>query len=152
MKIVFDSKIFCSQKFGGPTRYYYNLFEELNYINSNTIIVSPIYINDYLKKSKFKNNIFGFNFPNVKFTGRILKKINSTFSNLYIKKIKPNVIHTTDYFEFKSDNFCPLVVTVHDLIHEIFHHEFAKDKNYLSKKKILDLADYIISFYYSFLS
>lgn len=144
MKIVFDSKIFFNQKFGGPSRYYFNLFENLNNINPDTFIVSPFYINDYLKKSEYKKNIYGVNFPKIKFTGSILNKINSSFSEFLIKKIKPSIMHTTDYFETYTDKFNPLVVTVHDLIHEIFHSEYAKDKDYRPKEKILNQADKIV--------
>ena len=59
MKIVFDPKIFFNQKFGGPSRYYFNLFENLNFFNEKTYIVSPAYFNQYIKNSKFKNNIYG---------------------------------------------------------------------------------------------
>lgn len=144
MKIVFDSKIFFSQKFGGSSRYYSNLFESLNYINLDTFIVSPFYINNYLERSEYKKNIYGLNVPKIKFTGSILSKINSSLSNFFIKKIKPDIIHTTDYFENYTDNFNPLVVTIHDLIHEIFHFEYAKGKDYRPKERILKLADQII--------
>ena len=40
MKIAFDSKIFFNQRFGGPSRYYFNLFENLNSLDVNTFIVS----------------------------------------------------------------------------------------------------------------
>jgi len=144
MKIVFDSKIFFYQKFGGPSRYYFNLFENLNLINECAYIVSPTYSNDYLKYSKFKKNILGINLPKVKFSNIIFEQINKFASKILINKIKPQILHTTDYFESSTDINKPLVVTVHDLIHEIFHKEFAKDKDYRPKKRILNLADHII--------
>ena len=145
MKIAFDFKIFSHQKFGGPSRYFFNLFENLKLINNDTYVLSPTFCNHYLSKSNFKKNIFGIYFPQIKYLNYCLNIINKNFSSYSINKIKPQLLHTTDYFYAKSDNFRPLVVTVHDLIHEIFHHEFGKDKNYRPKKRILDLASHIIS-------
>ena len=46
MKILFDYKIFFQQNYGGPARYFAELFESLNEIENNTFILSPIYINE----------------------------------------------------------------------------------------------------------
>ena len=65
MNIIFDFKIFFKQRYGGPSRYFFNLFESINknkdYKNS-AHIVSPIYYNEYLNNSSFKNKIIGKNF------------------------------------------------------------------------------------------
>ena len=113
-------KFFFNQRFGGPSRYYFNLFENLNFLDVNTFILSPLYSNEYIKNSKFKKNIYGVNFPKIKFMGPIFNKIDLIFTEYYMKKIKPDIIHTTDYFRSNSDEIKPLVVTVHDLTHEIF--------------------------------
>tara|TARA_B100001057_G_C22846859_1_gene949398 strand:- start:711 stop:1811 length:1101 start_codon:yes stop_codon:yes gene_type:complete len=144
MKIVFDSKIFLNQRFGGPSRYFFNLFENLNLLDVNSFIVSPIYYNEYIKSSKFKKNIYGINFLKLKFMGPIFNKIDTTFSDHFIKKIKPDIIHTTDYFKSNLDKGKPLVVTVHDLTHEIYYHEYGRNKDFRPKERILDLADSII--------
>ena len=44
MKIAFDFKIFSYQKFGGPSRYFFNLFENLKSINNDTYISSPFFV------------------------------------------------------------------------------------------------------------
>ena len=144
MKILFDYKIFFSQRYGGPSRYFLNLFENLNKTESNAMILSPFYVNEYLKKSKLKNMIIGTKFPRIKFTGFFLNKINQGLSKFLCKKIDPNIIHTTYYDDFIVDKKKPLIVTVHDLIHEIYYNEFSKEKNYRPKKKILDSASHII--------
>jgi len=144
MKIVFDFKIFSHQKFGGPSRYFFNLFENLSSINKDTYVSNITYINYYLSKSNFKKNIFGIYLPKVKYLNYYLNKINKNFSYRNISKIKPDILHTTDYFNAPSDNIRPLIVTVHDLIHEIFHDEFGKTKDYRPKKDILRIADHII--------
>ena len=144
MKIVFDSKIFFSQRFGGPSRYYFKLFENLNLLDIDSFIVSPLNYNEYIKSSKFKKNIYGINFSKIKFMDPFFNKIDKIFTEYYTKKIKPDIIHTTDYFKSNLDKIKPLVVTVHDLTHEIYYREYGKNKDFRPKERILDLADFII--------
>lgn len=144
MKILFDHKIFTNQRFGGPSRYFVNLFENLNQLKENAFILCPIYINEYLKKSEFKDKIIGYSFPGIQSSGLFIKKFNLLISNFLYKKINPDIIHTTYYDNFFIDEKKPLVITVHDLIHEIYYQEFGKAKNYRPKKKILEKASHII--------
>ena len=146
MNIVFDFKIFFQQKYGGPSRYFFNLFEYINKKNTNlncAYIISPIYYNEYLKNSLFPELIIGKKLPKIKFTGGTFKMINKFLSNKYINRFKPNLIHTTDY-EIYSEKKYPLIVTVHDLIPELYSQDFAKTRDYRPKKKILEISDQII--------
>ena len=145
MKIIFDFKIFLKQKYGGPSRYFFNLFEHINKRNdNNAYIVSPVYYNEFLSSSKFRHNIIGKKFPIIKFAGIINKTINQLLSNYYINKINADIIHTTDFPVYFDKKKTPLVVTVHDLIHEIYHKDFGKQKNFRPKEKILKISDHII--------
>ena len=78
MNIVFDFKIFLQQNYGGPSRYFFNLFEHINQRNDeyNAFIISPIYYNEYLNSSNFKDKIIGTKIPKIKFTGIFSNKIN----------------------------------------------------------------------------
>jgi glycosyltransferase involved in cell wall biosynthesis len=145
MKIVFDHKIFYQQKFGGPSRYFFKLFEGINsFSDDEAFVVSPIYHNKYLIESKFKNRIRGMYLPQIKYLGSSFNLINNLSNKNLINKIKPQILHTTDYSKLSSDNIKPLVVTVHDLIHEIFYKDFGQSINYRPKKEILKKADHII--------
>ena len=145
MKIVFDHKIFYQQKFGGPSRYFFKLFEGINsFSDDEAFVVSPIYHNKYLIESKFKNRIRGTYLPQIKYLGSSFNLINNLSNKNLINKIKPQILHTTDYSKLSSDNIKPLVVTVHDLIHEIFYKDFGQSINYRPKKEILKKADHII--------
>ena len=146
MNIVFDFKIFLQQKYGGPSRYFFNLFEYINKRNdeNNAYIVSPVYYNEFLNFSKYRNKIIGTKIPKIKFTGRINNVINRKLTDYFIKKINPNIIHTTDFSVYSDKKKTPLIVTVHDLIHEIYYQDFGKQKNFRPKKKILEISDHII--------
>ena len=145
MRIAFDHKIFSQQKYGGPSRYFLKLFENINSLEDNeAFIVSPIYNNAYLLKSKFKKNIHGIRIPKIKYFGLFNNLINNTRSKKIINNLKCQILHTTDYSTLNSDCIRPLVVTVHDLIHEIFYKEFDKLEDFRPKKEILKKADHII--------
>jgi len=144
MKIVFDYKIFFQQQFGGPSRYFSKLFEYLNKNKENAYIVSPIYTNDYLKYSNFKKNIYGKKISPKPFFGRFYKYLNKNISELIISKLNPDVVHTTYYDEYLIKQKKPIILTVHDTIHEIFYKDFGFEKNHRPKKKMIDRADHII--------
>ena len=61
MKINFDYQIFDLQHYGGISRYYVRLFENILNLGEEIKIVSPIYINKYLQEINFYKNIHGFN-------------------------------------------------------------------------------------------
>ena len=48
MKIAFDYKIFYLQKYGGVSRYFVSIANELIKLNQTVKIFSPIHINKYL--------------------------------------------------------------------------------------------------------
>ncbi len=143
MKIFFDYKIF-QQEFGGPSRYFFELFEALNKLNKEAFILSPIYLNQYLQNSNFPKNIIGKKINSKRLLSKFYKVINKNISKIICKKNVPDLIHTTYYDNILIANKKPIIVTIHDLIHEIFHYEFRLDKDARPKKKILEKADRII--------
>ena len=143
MKIFFDYKIF-QQEYGGPSRYFFELFEALLKINKEAFILSPIYLNKYLQNSNFPKNIIGKKIESNSFISKFFKMINQNSSRIICTTNKPDIIHTTYYENFIISKKKPIIVTVHDLIHEIFYYEFGMSKDYRPKKQILNYADKII--------
>tara|TARA_X000000950_G_scaffold189829_1_gene229437 strand:- start:820 stop:1938 length:1119 start_codon:yes stop_codon:yes gene_type:complete len=151
MKIFFDHKIFSLQNQGGPSRYFVNLVSNLNKIKSiNAKIFAPLHLNHMLSNLDRSNIGISNKIPFSNFFGKSnnlkknLVKINNKINKYCEKKEKPDVIHTTYYdnnFPTKSNK---LVVTVYDLIHEIFRDDYYKNDIFLSKKKILERANQII--------
>ena len=145
MKIFYDYRIFYLQKYGGISRYFTNLNKELNHLSINSIIYAPISVNTYLKNQDH-NYINHFNLNKIyKITKLLPEFYNDFFTNLYLKKFKPDLIHLT-YFQknLKIKKQQPIVVTVHDLIHEKYFKDYNLNKNNKFKKKYLDAADHII--------
>ena len=97
MKVIFDYSIFFHQKYGGISRYFLNLHNELVKKKVNAKIIAPLHNNIFLKKynNKFTYNFYIKNYP--KFTRRLLKKYNHFFSKFYSKINKTDIIHKTFY-------------------------------------------------------
>ena len=122
MNVLFDYSVFFHQKYGGVTRYFLNLYNEFIKENINIKIIAPIHNNIFLKnyvKANSGNNYLK-DYP--RFTRKLLKTYNQLFSKLYCKLHKPDIIHKT-FYEKNIDNDSKIkkILTVYDLIHEIYY-------------------------------
>ena len=150
MKIFYDHKIFCKQERGGPSKYFLKLTQKLIETNVNAKIFAGFHLNKFLKENSKKDNI-GFE-KKLPFSNYLVKtnfvhklnKFNEILSLKFIKSFKPDVIHTT-YYNGDFDIYNkPLVVTVYDLIHEIFYKSYGYKSPQFTKKDALARADHII--------
>lgn len=137
MKIFYDHQIFSIQKFGGISRYFYELIIR----GRNNIICPIIYSENFYMFSS--RNIVNFRGKN-----RLIFKINQIFNslNLYFKEY--DIFHPTYYDSYFLKNVkSPYVVTVHDMIHEIYAGIYfdKNDSTILEKKKICENASGIIA-------
>ncbi|HOV15307.1 MAG TPA: glycosyltransferase, partial [Spirochaetota bacterium] len=175
--VLFDHQIFNLQTHGGISRYFteiFNCFRKMDLINLDLPI---IYSNNYylrknnkiIKNSKsynfVKNDIDSF-FPKINFKGKrklyyILKKLGLIKSENYyklknkrivirnLKRQEYDVFHPTYYNEYflKFLDKKPFVLTIHDMIHEIFSDQFPllKDETAAIKKQLALKASKIIA-------
>lgn len=140
MKIAYDSQIFWMQKYGGISRYFINLYQNVRMAGHDAFICSSVHINQYLKNLKCGLYIDKLPFK----SGRLIGLFNSGLSDLLIARSKPDLVHRTYYFHRQRLNI-PQVLTVYDLIHEKFPVCFAKsDKTVAYKKNAIKNSDHII--------
>jgi len=145
MKIIYDHKIFWSQKYGGISRYFVNLFKNLQ-VNRKVDfkIIAPFYQNKYLVEEVNNEKIFGIYLKNkIPKTSFIYEKFNDFFFKYGAHNFKPNIIHSTYYNESIKKKTIPLIITVYDLIHEKL--ALKKNKKIFPKLKSLEIADHIIA-------
>ena len=148
MKIFFDHRIFFYQKYGGISRYYIYLFEYLKTrLNRKTKIKSFIYINSYLKQthSSDRKGIY-LNTFNWNSTAKILavKLLNYVYEFFSLVFFAPDIYHITYYdripFHFRKTK---IVVSVYDMIHELYPNEY-DSKASIIKKECIAKADLVI--------
>lgn len=143
MKILYDYTCF-EQRIGGVSRYHVELIKNLSQ-DIDTILQPLLTNNVYLKEIGHPCfDLFQSLHSNTK--RMIYKQLNQWMSIYYLKFKEYDIFHTTGmnpYFVGKTDK--PVVVTVHDLIHEKYP-EFVAKSDIVKKKRELELkrADAII--------
>jgi glycosyltransferase involved in cell wall biosynthesis len=145
MKVFFDHQIFLLQKYGGISRYIYKLNQYLNYMKIRPIICAPISINEHLVLLK-KNKINHFKFNKIyKYCNKAFNLYNNFFTELYLKKFEPDVIHQTYYKRnYNIKKRTPVILTVYDLIHEKLYKTYKLSKNNKWKEEAIKSADHVI--------
>ncbi|MFM8925953.1 MAG: glycosyltransferase, partial [Microcystis panniformis] len=139
MKIVYDHQVFTFQKYGGVSRYLYELSTRMaNFDDCEVKILAGLYINEYLKHCP-PNIVDGWKIPSIPKTTRIVDFINALISKVWIKYDTPDILHET-YYGFNSiaanSSKTKKVITVHDMIHEKFADSAPKSANlFLARKK-----------------
>jgi glycosyltransferase involved in cell wall biosynthesis len=156
MKIFLDPTIFTIQNYGGVSRYYTEIFSILSQ-QKETEIIFPHYHteNIYLQQYQLKpNNKF------ISFVYRLLSLLNISTRSLRKKKGKQLLLHTLQNSQF--DLFIPtyydpyflqfikekpFVLTVYDMIHELFPRYFTNDSFHVveNKLQLLEKATMVIA-------
>lgn len=147
MNILLDPQIFIEQRYGGISRYYTEIFSRLS-VQKIISVELPIYSseNEYfiesnLKKSKYKFQIYFFNVLKklgISVRSRARKKNKKLLESAFLKQNFDLFIPTyyNDYFIEKIHKK-PFVLTVYDMIHELFPEYFVNDPFFVSKNKLL---------------
>ncbi len=154
MKILYDTQCFDMQKFGGISRYFCEIMKNLP--SDNEFYLPCVYSrNEYLKQSQLVNFVedkssIDYFFPNIDFIGK--KHLYSLKNRFFPSKSLRNrqeciealqnqnfdVFHPTYYNPYFLEYIGtkPFVLTVHDMIHELYP-EFFKDTDKIIKNKKL---------------
>lgn len=145
--ILYDNQIFASQRFGGISNYFVQM---MKYLPRNTIIKLPhMYSNNvYLKELSLDVNDL---LPKLTFKGKgkVRNLINKLSNIKSILLSSYDIFHPTyydDYFLKILPKKSKLVVTVYDMIHELFPQYFEQSGlEYITKRKLCQRADKIIA-------
>ncbi|MBC7605474.1 MAG: glycosyltransferase family 4 protein [Burkholderiales bacterium] len=147
MKILLDPQTFNEQKFGGISRYYTELYLALNKMEGVKMVCPIIYSDNlHLKEAllfkTFRNVIFESALCPKFIRKKIVKKskkknIRKTLAALEKRDFDIFIpTYYTPYFlNFLGDK--PNILTVYDMIHEIFPQYFTHDLVTVKNKKLL---------------
>jgi len=146
MRIAFDHQEFCLRAYGGIGRYFVRLAEQLIALQQEVAIFAALYQNRSLGELP-AGVVHGYALCYPPKSGPVLQQMSRIISNRAIKRWRPQVVHETYY---SRDGFAPktcrLVVTVHDMIHELYRDLMpTHDKNISQFKRMtVDRADHVI--------
>jgi glycosyltransferase involved in cell wall biosynthesis len=154
MKILFDPQIFTLQNTGGVSRYFVEL---MRYFSSTGQVEFklPIFYSDniYLKGVDYSRH-FSFadkDFPFKKYISKFLKNYNDKILSQHLHSKEYDIYHPTYYNNaiFKEKTSIKYVVTVYDMINELYPEYFRDDKQAesvsITKKRLIENADRIIA-------
>jgi len=136
MQILYDHQIFSWQKYGGISRYFYEIIERTSQEKDcNIDLFQGFHINKYgLEQNKitYKNYI---SIPRkmILKMGRLFNLLNKMMLYKFSSNQIYDIYHPTYYktFSLKKRH---LIVTVYDMIHEIFYNDF-HDRIFDAKKQ-----------------
>jgi glycosyltransferase involved in cell wall biosynthesis len=152
VNVLYDNHIFVTQTYGGVSRIFYELIknlaekEEVNIFLFLGFFVNHFPLEDLKKKMAF---YFGKRIRPLPYTKKFLRVFNTVLFDLFKPHKEIDIFHPTDYSpvvpRWKKS---PLVVTVYDMIYELYPHFFKNldIKNRIERKKrCIERADGIIA-------
>jgi glycosyltransferase involved in cell wall biosynthesis len=152
MKIFLDPQIFYLQKFGGISRIFAEFWSNCN--KAGVKIICPLFYCDNLHlrennlQPKMFNLLYDKKYPGKKYVNAVAKKINRKKAAHYLRKNNFDIFISTYYNDYFLDKLHgkPFILTVFDMIHEIFPAHFPADSILnRSKKKLAEKSGAIVA-------
>ena len=146
MRILFDYQIFTQQHFGGISRYFCALANQLATDPQVwTRIVAPVHCNEYL--ATIRNGVaWGYYLRHAPKRRKLSAALSSVVFSPIAKGMRPDIIHETYYSAQPTyRERAARVLSVFDMIHEKLPREFsASDRTAQDKVAAIHRADRII--------
>jgi len=145
LKIMYDYQMFVLQRFGGISRYIADLIAA--YRETHNVYTPLLWSrNFYMEKLTGAQSS---RFAMKKWSRLIVIPVNILYSIYKLMVIRPDILHLSYYNSYLVP-FLPkrtnLVVTAHDMIHEIYPDLFSKfDLTTAHKRRVFNRADAIIA-------
>lgn len=145
LKVMHDHQIFTHQKYGGVSRYHAQIIRYLKKHNCKVKVPAVFYLNEYLADMSKISGLYHWKyFAKVfmnRYTYRISEWINKWYCILCAKYGNYDVIHIT-WTDPYLNKYAKgrMVVTIHDMIHELLwtDSEFARSEIENKKKAIYE--------------
>ncbi len=143
--VVYDHQIFSLQKFGGVSRYFCEIAWRIQQQHGwHSRVVAPVHFNRYLADSGISTLGLYAPLPLPRL-GKLYDRFNGFLTPFLLPRSGADVIHQTYYSARPSAMRAPLVVTVFDMIHELFPRYFpAGDPVAQWKRRAVDAADHVV--------
>lgn len=143
--VAYDHEIFSSQQFGGIARYFCEVSARVpQHEGWRSTVVAPVHFNEYLAASKVRH--LGYYVPKrIGRAGRLYRAVNAVVGPLFLRAASADIVHRTYYTARPRPARGRLVVTVYDMIYEMFPQYFPKDDPTRERKRrSVEAADHVI--------
>jgi glycosyltransferase involved in cell wall biosynthesis len=120
MRIVYDYQIFNWQRYGGISRYFCELASRIdNLSGTEARFAAGLHVNEYLAND-YPQLTIGKLRPENKLLNRVGELVNHRWSGYYLNSQPPDILHYTHYRPQSSGKNSIKVLTVYDMIYELF--------------------------------
>jgi glycosyltransferase involved in cell wall biosynthesis len=147
MRVAYDHQVFSFQKHGGISRYFAELVRNLLLRERVApTIIAPAHINEYLRQPGIRERVRGGFFP-LEFRGRarVVRTLNQALLPLYWQGRGFDIVHETYYSPIARGRGSVRVLTIYDMIHELFSGEFPDSAQVIgAKRAAASRADHVI--------
>lgn len=148
MRILYDYEIFCLQKYGGASRYFYELISRLlRFPQTEIILYMGKFINEY-GLEKFHLQYYNFQGKRIKYPPKT-KPLFVKFQEYLFEKFRTstdyNIFHQTYFRPYQTRRNEIRIITVHDFTHEKYPEYFSFfDRTMKNKRQAINIAQGII--------
>ena len=145
MKILYDHSVFQFQRYGGISRYFYELITRLSAKEDVGInLFQGFHVNEYdlsnhkLNFESYLGYKWKYKIPDVKYMSHIFAIPNKIlFNTIYMRSGNYDIYHPTYYRkDLDKHKKSTIVLTVHDMIHELYPGKFRDSRSVIKSKKI----------------
>jgi glycosyltransferase involved in cell wall biosynthesis len=143
--IGFDNQIFGLQPWGGISRYFVELGRALQGLGETVTCAAGLHLSAYLGDPGFQ--VSGCRLERYpRALANKLRLLNTRYSDFSLRRRGVEVLHQTYYRPgAHAVGPVPVIVTVHDLIHEIFPREYSPGDPVAKNRRIaIERADHVI--------
>ena len=146
MKVAFDHQVFTIQRYGGASRYFFELASRLPAQGvSQVSVIAPLHINNYLAVDSARRFARGRYVPYTFGGIPVVPLLNRFAVPLAWRGADPDIVHETYFATKPVGRARRRVVTVYDMIHELFGDEFPDANRVIAaKRSAVHRADHVI--------
>lgn len=144
MRIAYDHHAFGIQSHGGVSRYFAELVRGLQRSPGiHPTVIAPLHINRHLLAAEVRPRVRGILVPRA--SPRVLRKLNAALAPAFWIGARFDIVHET-YFSLKAGGHGRVrVLTVYDMIHELFPQDFHDAEQVTAAKRAaVKRADHVI--------
>jgi glycosyltransferase involved in cell wall biosynthesis len=122
--VLFDHEVFLMQPAGGITRYFIELIRQLSSEHNEyrCTVFAGLHASEMLKQQRpsIRANIIGWKLPfNIRHN-RAVSLFNQIIFRAFMMSTRPDIYHSTYYRPNQTPHQTATVVTIHDMIAELF--------------------------------
>lgn len=143
IKVLFDSAIGAQQEFGGVSKYYVEMAERLGAHDVEHRFYAPLFINHYMREKP--GRAVGMGIKATRINRKAATLIGRHTLPVATALYRPDLIHQTLYdMSAAPMGNIPAVITIHDMIPELFPDGFPDCGWTKRKRRAIGLASWIL--------